>query len=148
MDRMLGNQKFLAGNFEEAIPLLENVLLKHPEDTHSVRKLIICYLATGQLYRAIPSFINLLQKDTTLTSPTCDDTSSDLEREIFSSLTSSFKVGFNPAEQHLAAGILAMFFDCQLAQSFFKRAQKSDPNDENTKKILDILHVKNHQLKH
>ncbi|MCA9730790.1 MAG: tetratricopeptide repeat protein [Deferribacteres bacterium] len=139
---MLGNQKFLAGNFEGAIPLLEKVLIKHPDDAHSIRKLVICYLATGQLYRAIPQFISLLQSDQTLTTQFCEEDSTGLEREIFSTLTSSFKVGFNPAEQNLAAGILAMFFDCQLAQSFFKRARKSDPDDENTQKILDILQFK------
>ncbi|KAA3609621.1 MAG: hypothetical protein DWQ05_22060 [Calditrichaeota bacterium] len=142
MDRMLGNRKFLAGQYKEAIPFLENAVGKHPEDGLAIKKLILSYLATKQLPRALPYFFDLLQADNPLIAKSCHEDYPDFEREIFLMLNSEIKARLNETEQNLAAGMLATFFDCQLAHSFFQRAYNLDPENESTKKIISLLNLK------
>ena len=53
MDRMLGNQYFMARNYSEAIPWLEKASEKYPEDLRIIRKQIICHIAAHSLDKAI-----------------------------------------------------------------------------------------------
>ena len=60
MSEMLGNRYFLARQFDKAIPYLEDALTQNPDGDKIKKKLILCFIETGQIERAFNLFYELL----------------------------------------------------------------------------------------
>lgn len=63
MSEMLGNRYFLARQFDKAIPYLEKALARNPEGDKIKKKLILCFIQTGQIERAFGLFSELIKKN-------------------------------------------------------------------------------------
>ncbi len=63
MSEMLGNQYFMARKYEDAEKQLEETLAKEPANKSIRKKLIICYTQTGQISRALQTFLSLIKED-------------------------------------------------------------------------------------
>ena len=63
MSEMLGNRYFLARQFDKAIPYLEEALRQSPNGDKIKKKLILCYIQTGQIERAFALFSELVEKN-------------------------------------------------------------------------------------
>ncbi|MBT4504053.1 MAG: tetratricopeptide repeat protein [Gemmatimonadetes bacterium] len=61
MSEMLANQYFLSGSYERALPLLERFLLNSPDRAYLKNKLLICYLQTDQVDRALEFCLEILR---------------------------------------------------------------------------------------
>ena len=60
MSEMLGNQYFLARNYDGAAHELAGALLKDAKNKFIKRKLIVCYNQIGQIQKALELFLSLI----------------------------------------------------------------------------------------
>lgn len=60
---MLGNRYFIARQFDKAVTYLEQALSESPGSVDIIKKLIICYIETGDVEKAFNHFYRLVQKD-------------------------------------------------------------------------------------
>ena len=60
---MLGNQYFLARNYESAAKNLQYALNIDPLNKAVRKKLVICYSQTGEIQKALNVFYNLIEED-------------------------------------------------------------------------------------
>ena len=63
MSEMLGNRYFIARQYEKALANLEEALLTSNTPDKVKKKLIICYVETGNVERALFHFHDLIRKD-------------------------------------------------------------------------------------
>ncbi len=66
MSEMLGNRYFIARQYHKAAEQLEEALNNSAEPLKLKKKLIICYIETGQVEKALRLFSNLLTVDPTI----------------------------------------------------------------------------------
>ena len=66
MSEMLGNRYFIAREYQKAAEQLEKAL-KETADPHKLKKkLIICYIETGQIEKALRLFSSIISVDPTI----------------------------------------------------------------------------------
>ncbi len=59
MSEMLGNRYFIARQFDKAVTYLEQALSESPGSVDIIKKLIICYIETGDVEKAFNHFYRL-----------------------------------------------------------------------------------------
>jgi tetratricopeptide (TPR) repeat protein len=139
MDRMLGNQYFMARKFEQAIPQFELTLQKHPDDLRSLRKLIISYIATEKIKRALDRmkhFLKLVPKDyfeTEIVDENCPCP------EIIEQWFANPPTSLSRSEYLISMGILHLFCGRKDSQAYFNEAKMVAPEIEMIDDILKVI---------
>lgn len=134
MDKMLGNQYFMAGKFKDAIPHFETRLEKEPDDWRTTKNLVVCYLAEEALDEALTLLKTLLQQAPAYemvwkrqdTCP-CRDVMADWMKNPH---TRMGRLGYL-----LSMGILSLFCEPELAEIYFKQAEDIAPDMELLRRI-------------
>lgn len=139
MDRMLGNQFYLARKFSQAIPYLERVHKKYPKDVQTAEKLILCCVFTSQLERATSFFLNLLKHSALDAGGKESVQNHAKEKELFADWTMNLPGLLSAKERIFALGMIATFFDINLASCYFRKARELDPKDVQVHQILENL---------
>ncbi len=136
---MLANHYFLIRNFISAKGLFEKVL--HSDNSNKLikKKLIICYVITGDLKQALDLFLSQIKDDIDFIVKTdlksedcpCPDLIAQIENQ------NDF---FKSELDHLAGlGILWLYCSLEKSIKYFNECLSSSPNDKICKEILSIL---------
>jgi tetratricopeptide (TPR) repeat protein len=139
MDRMLGNQYFMARKFEQAIPQFEMTLQQHPDDLHTLRKLIVCYVATEKIEQAVNQlkhFLKLTPKDyfeTEIGDQNCPCP------EIIEQWSAHPPKTLSRSEYLISMGILNLFCGQKESWSYFREAKAAAPNMHIIDDILQAI---------
>lgn len=141
MSEMLGNQYFLSRRYCEAIAELEIALAKGPANKSVKKKLIICYVKTCKLDKALELFEQLINEDIFCiinTDPVLDDCPCP---EIIYEFECS-DIYSDGKGKELALGILWLYCDVGNSILYFQTLSKSNQRFQN---ILHIIESINHQ---
>lgn len=125
MSEMLGNQYFLARKFCEALTELEEALNKDPLNKSIRKKLIICYIRTNQVDKALIHFIHLVNEDIHFiinTDPILDDCPCP---EIIYELENALETK-NIVERNIALGMLWLYCDLSTSIKYFSELPQND----------------------
>lgn len=139
MDEMLGNHYFLARNYSRAAELLQKALLADPKNKAIRRKLIVCFSQTGQVDKALKTFLSLVKEDIDFvidTDPIDDDCPCielvfELERKHANNQES--------LDFTLILGMLWLYCNLPKSYDYFKNATLMDENNRTIKSIIVLL---------
>jgi len=144
MSEMLGNQYFLTRKYALAARELESALVKDPRSKIIQRKLIICFIQTGNIERAKELFLNLVQQDITFiveSDPIIDDCPCpELVNDVEAQITSEK----NSPSYLVKMGMLWLYCDIKKSIYYFTNLQKLEPNNQLAKTVL--FHLKSYIL--
>lgn len=139
MSEMLGNQYFLARNFDKALYQLEMVLKKEPDNEKVKKKLIICYCEVGKVNQALNLFYSVIQTNIDLIVKT------DLIDEdcpcpnIIKRLKWYEQVVDNSFDFNCIIGMLNLYCDIEESKLYFSKALQSDPKNKLLKSIIKTI---------
>lgn len=127
---MLANQYFISERYQEASYQYGEVLKKHPENYLVKKKLVLCYIKTGEIDNALKLFteltksnVNIIFKNEISIYPQiCKDMIYEIE---------NFNSNFTQKEKYLILGILYMYCDFKIAEEHFQKLQKMIPYNDN-----------------
>ncbi len=139
MDRMLGNQYFMARNYAKAIVSLERAMRQYPDDLSISRKLIISYIANHNLHAAIDKLKVFSNKFSDLVfidgladaNCPCPKLLDEWKNEPPKSVTQ--------ADYYIALGILELFCGNQNGCLYFEKAKDISPDQELINELLSEL---------
>ncbi len=143
MDRMLGNQYFLARKFKEAIPHFEKVLVKSPGDSAVFKNLIFCLVVTEELDKAVAQMIMALHHSPEFLVELSAATDTNPYQEVFLERFTKPPATLSGGNYALAMGILSLYCHAELAVSYFHEAKKHSRNKKAIEEILRILSNEN-----
>ncbi|NIS24475.1 tetratricopeptide repeat protein [candidate division KSB1 bacterium] len=135
---MLGNRYFLTGKFNEAIPHLEKTLSTHPDEVATLKKLMICYVASENIERALTKLDVLLThvpEQLFTGKPGNNDCPCP---ELLEQWTATPPGTLTSLDYLLGMGLLALFCDVGLASRSFTEAKKLAPDMEILDKVLKL----------
>ncbi|MEN8191542.1 MAG: tetratricopeptide repeat protein [Bacteroidota bacterium] len=146
MSEMLGNQYFMARNYVNAEKELEPVYLKESDNKPVRRKLIICYVQTRKLDKALNIFHALVNEDITFIT-TADTVLDDCP---CAELLNNFKETHEFSEEYeynLSHGMLWLYCDEKKAVHYLKKALKETPANEKLKNVVEAIKKYNKSVK-
>ncbi len=134
MTEMLGNQLFMARNYEGALSIFEQCEKEGKADKNMRRKMVVCYTQLGKIQKAAELLLALINEDLefiTTTDPVKDDCPcNELVREFETKL----KISTESFDFLVALGILWLYCDMDKSVYYFQKATrlKSDNNVVNS----------------
>jgi tetratricopeptide (TPR) repeat protein len=139
MSEMLANYHFIVRNYCNAVPELEEELLKKPFNKPIMKKLIICYTQTNKLQQALNLFIQLIEEDINFIIDTdheyedcpCPDLIAMIENETIKRDTL--------IDKYIELGILWLYCDKEESFKYFMKAIDLDKNNKPLLTIIDLL---------
>ncbi|MDD3558729.1 MAG: hypothetical protein PHW27_09160 [Melioribacteraceae bacterium] len=139
MNEMLGNQLFMARRYSEALKNLEAALLHSPEQKPIKRKLIICYAQTGDIYKSLNLFYDLIKDDIQFiidADPILDDCPCN---EIIEQLEEQTDFNYDPFETKIYQGIIWLYCDAAKSLSCFQKAGELENSNEVIKNVIELI---------
>ncbi|MCG8607594.1 hypothetical protein MJD09_21745 [bacterium] len=146
MERMLGNQYFMARRFEDAIPCFENALRKTPSDPGIMKHLIGCYVMTGNIEGALHNLGDLLARGIAKGIDPLPDAEEDAFRQMLAEWYRKPPRTQSRFEYLLSIAILTLLCEPELAPAYFKEAQKLAPKHELLREISEKVTSHNADL--
>ncbi|MFZ5518921.1 MAG: tetratricopeptide repeat protein [Candidatus Zhuqueibacterota bacterium] len=144
MSEMLGNQYFLTRKYALAARELESALVKDPRSKVIRRKLIICFIQTGNIDKAEELFLDLVQQDVSFiieSDPIIDDCPCP---ELVNDVEAQIAGEKNSPSYMLKLGMLWLYCDIRKSIHYFTSLQKIEPNNQMVKIVL--FHLKSFLL--
>ncbi len=139
MSEMLGNQYFLARNYESAAKNLQFALDNDPLNKAVRKKLIICYSQTGEIQKAFNIFYNLLLEDVECIINT-DVVSDDCPcPDLVKHYGQIFPYEKNSTDLKIMLGMLWLYCEVRTSLKFFKSVIDEFPNDEKLISVSSII---------
>lgn len=139
MSEMLANHYFLVRNFISAKSIFESLLKKDSSNKLIRKKLIICYITTGEIEKALNLFLSQIKDDIDFLIDT-DIHSEDCPcPEIISEIENQEKLFKNEIEKTAALGMLWLYCSLEKSTEYFKKAEINDPEETRFKEIGSIL---------
>jgi tetratricopeptide (TPR) repeat protein len=138
MSEMLGNQYFLARNYDGATHELEGALFKDGKNKIIKRKLIICYNQIGQITKALQLFLSLIKEDAKIIidiDPVADDC--PCPELVYKYEKDSDKI--QTLDPMLRLGMLWLYCDVERSLAYFENTLKENPNNPSIQSVLSIL---------
>lgn len=134
---MLGNHYFLSRKYDSAIKAFNSAFGNDFPD-YIIKKLIICYVAEGDLETAKNFFIKLMKKDPFIIINT-DVVEEDCPcPELIKLMEAKYGV-ISSTDDLTALAILWLYCDLDNSINLFETALAEKPNDEFLKEVLSIL---------
>jgi pentatricopeptide repeat protein len=139
MSEMLANHYFLVRNFPLAKPIFEGIVAKDSANKLAAKKLIICYVTSGEIDKALSLFLSLIKSDIDFIINTnvkaddcpCPDLISEIENQ-----NNFFR---NEVDKLVALGILWLYCSIEISKEYFKKAEAIDPAEAHYKEIYSLL---------
>jgi len=145
MSEMLGNQYFLTRRYSDACIELEAEIHKNPLNKSVLKKLIICYLQTSQLEKAISLFESLINDDI-YTIINTDHIKDDCPcPEIIYQMNNVLPV-FKTDEENIKLGILWLYCDIDESFKYFQMVLGSSKYSTLVRRIIKKLEQVNKNL--
>ena len=146
MSEMLGNHYFLSRNFYLAKDSYERALAKDERNSVIKKKLVICYIKTGEINRALENFLNIVESkiDVILSTRYTDEDCPC--PEIIAEIEAPGTFYFTEYEKRIALGMLWLYCDYSKSLIHFKIAFELKPADESIQRILKVLMEKDTDL--
>jgi len=141
MSEMLGNRYFLARQFDNAIPYLEEALAQNPSGEKLKKKLVICYIQTGRIERAFTLFYELVQSNPKViieTDAYWDDCPCG---ELIPIWEKKVDENRNSHEYLITLGMLNLYCNLEKSRLYFNQAI---PFADNPAKIQSVLGCLDH----
>lgn len=144
VSEMLGNQYFLAKKYASAAGNFQQTLLDDPQNKSVRKKLIICYIQTGEIRKALEVFKELIEEDIDFIINT------DIKEDACPCIELIAKYGNvlpyedNSVDMRIMLSILWLYCDVEKSLEFFKSLL--DENVEN-EKISSIVKIIENRLK-
>jgi tetratricopeptide (TPR) repeat protein len=138
---MLGNQYFMARKYAEAGEILENITKNNPRNKPARCKLVICYIQTGNIPKALDQFLPLIKEDTdiiTKMDPVQDDCPC---LDLVAELEENVDTNHRSLDFLLTLGMLSLYCDIEKSIKYFSLAQKLDENNFIIRDILSHLYI-------
>lgn len=142
MEKMLGNQYFMAQKFAKAIPHLEKALHSDHNDLRTSKNLVVCYVTEKRLSEALPLLGKMLSLSPNSIFRDLLDTSGCPCIDVLIKWTRTIPEGLNRKDYLLSMGVLALFCNPELASTYFRNASTIDPGNDLIGKINQILVTK------
>ncbi|MEJ2636084.1 MAG: tetratricopeptide repeat protein [Calditrichia bacterium] len=142
MYEMLGNQQFLARNYDKAAEYLARAAAKDPGNKGIRRKLIICYTQLGKVDDALSVFLPLVMEDADFiirTHPVDDDCPC---REMVYDMESRTRSTEKSMGEQIILGILWLYCDLEKSIQYFEQAHNTAPENPAVKTVLTILYAR------
>lgn len=139
MSEMLANHYFLVRNFNSAKSIYERILGKDLANKSITKKLIVCYVTTGEIGKALDFFLPLIQADIDFIINTKTDSEDCPCPEIISEIENQEKLFKNEVEKAAALGMMWLYCSLEKSIEFFKKAEVKNPDDNRIKEINSIL---------
>ncbi len=136
MNEMLGNQLFMARRYSEALKNLQNALLDKPDNKSIKRKLIICYAQTGEVYKSLKLFHDLIKEDIQYiidADPILDDCPCN---EIIDQLEEQSDFNYDLFESKIYQGIIWLYCDTEKSLACFQKASELNNSNEVVQNII------------
>jgi tetratricopeptide (TPR) repeat protein len=147
MSEMLGNQYFLARNYENAAKNLQFALDNDPLNKAVRKKLIICYSQTGEIQKAFNIFYNLVLEDVDCIINT-DVVSDDCPcPDLVKHYGKIFPYEENSTDLKIMLGMLWLYCEVQTSLKFFKSVLNEVQNDEKLISVSSIIEEKFNKIK-
>lgn len=144
---MLANQYFMARRYQDALPILEQVILSQPENITAKKKLIICLAQNCKADRCLKLFYELIRTDINSilnTDPERDDCPCP---ELIYDYENSARQYDDLNERTILLGVLWLFCDLEMSIKYFKKAIEADRENQMLNSIYTILTSKYVKLK-
>lgn len=145
MSEMLGNQYFIARRYADALNELEKAIQKNPSLKSARKKLIICYLQTSKLDKAVKEFCDLVNEDVELilnTDPIRDDCPCpDIIYQMKNEMTM-----YHNNDELIMLGILWLYCDINSSIAQFEKVTTSSEYYSLVDNILIKLYQTNETL--
>jgi tetratricopeptide (TPR) repeat protein len=136
MSEMLGNQYFLARNFEKALQHFESALKVDAGNEKVQKKLIICYCEIGNVPGALDLFEKVVSNHIELIVET-DIISEDCPcLELVKRMRWYEEVAATSFDYHCILGILNLYCKIYDSIKYFSRASELQPDNRQIRKIL------------
>lgn len=137
MSEMLGNYYFMTNRYQPACNELEDALEKRPSNKAIRKKLILCYLALGNVDKGFRLFQSLAEEDISVitsamvdSSCPCDDILNSFEHRRYPNLSG--------AEYYKVLAILWLYRDIEMSLKYFKKVKSLNKNEQ-IDSILKII---------
>lgn len=139
LSEMLGNQYFLARNYENAAINLQHVLALEPYNKAVKKKLIICYTQLGQINKALQIFEDLIREDIDFIIDT-DPVSEDCPcNELVDKYGSVYPYEENSKDLKLMLGMLWLYCDAKKSIEFFNKVLEEEPGNKQIQSIASLI---------
>lgn len=141
MSEMLANHYFHSRNYAGAQALYEPLLAQKPGEKALRRRMVVCYLQTGAIRKALDIFTNLVLEDADFiinTHPIDDDCPCP---ELITEMQGHSADALSP-EMVLRLGMLWLYCDIARSVHYFEQALRQNPEQQNIKQILACLRSK------
>lgn len=139
MSEMLVNHYFLLRNYPSAKNLIEKILEKDSTNNNLKNKLIVCYVTTGEIQKALDLFLNQIQESIDSIISTKIGSDDCPCPEIISEIENKEKFFKSNSDRFASLGILWLYCSLEKSIEFFKYAEYENPKNEQVKKISNIL---------
>lgn len=139
MNEMLGNQLFMARSYSEALKNLQNALLDNPDNKSIKRKLIICYAQTGDIYKSLNLFYELIKEDIQFiidADPILDDCPCN---EIIDQLEEQTDFNYDLFESKIYQGIIWLYCDAEKSLASFLKASEVNNSNEVVQSVIEQI---------
>ena len=139
MSEMLGNQYFMARNYEEALKYLLPVYERNHSNNLVKRKLIICFFMTDKIFKAFDLFYELVLDDVEFivkADPVFDDCPC---QEIIRELNLENDSTSKQIEQLLLKGMIWLFCDPKQSLFFLEKAGEIEPHNAKISKTINTI---------
>lgn len=139
MSEMLANHYFLVRNFPSAKTIFEGIVAEDSTNKLAAKKLIVCYVTSGEIDKALDLFLSLIKSDIDFVINTdvkaddcpCPDLISEIEKQ-----NNLFR---SEVDKVAALGILWLYCSLEKSIEFFKQAEFMNSTNHKLKEINSIL---------
>lgn len=138
MSEMLANHYFLVRNYNEATILYEQLNEEKKASKKIRKKLIICYVVTKQIDKALDEFVSLIEEDINYIIETDMNNEDCPCYEIIPDIKTN-KIIFNQFEKEIALGILWLYCEIQNSLMHFKTYLSKNKENEKISIIVEKL---------
>jgi tetratricopeptide (TPR) repeat protein len=145
MEKMLGNQYFMARNFKEAFQYLARAHARAPGDIAVLRNLVICEVVVGRLPGALNHLLALLHAAPQVLHEGCLDVDGCPCPDILTQWSIHPPNELSQSAYLLSMGILALFCDRELAKAYLRQAQRLDPGNKALAEAINLVRAGHHE---
>ena len=144
VSEMLGNQYFLARKYAGAVSNFQQTLLDDPQNKSVRKKLIICYIQTGEIRKALEVFKELIEEDIEFIINTDMKEDACPCNELIQKYGKVLPYENKSVDVRIMLGMLWLYCDTEKSNEFFRSLL--DENIEN-EKISSIVKIIENRLK-
>lgn len=139
MSEMIGNYFFLTHSYARAVPVLEAILQREPENPRARKKLVIAYIETGRLRDGFRLYERIMTHNPQIilnTDPEAEDCPCP---QLVDDIARGLRHFDDPANRFIVMGIYSSYCNAPSARAHFESYLQLIPEDRQVPRILQAL---------